>query len=256
MEGLSFKEYLEGRVSPNTQKTYEYWHKILIKEQGNIPFEQYDLDLFLTKHRNGPARGMLVNLKEYYKENINIPRLKKPRSKKIPDHYTDQQVDQYLEALRKHPKQHLIVRLMAEAGLRISEALNIKFLDINPETCRIKITGKGGVESLLLVAPSIIDRIAEITPKPENEYVFYSRDPRRKGKPLTTANTRYHLTKISKGVHPHAFRHSFATSLLNRGTALVAIQNALRHADISTTARYTHIQNSEAEDAMKKLWRQ
>jgi len=137
-------------------------------------------------------------------------------------------------------------------GIRVSELINLKLSDIFLEEEVIRVLGKGSKERLVPIGSSAIEWI--------NNYLKHSRlllEKKTKSGNFLFLNS--HGTKLSrmgiwkivdryvteagilKEVHPHTFRHSFATHLLEGGADLRAVQEMLGHADISTTQIYTHI---------------
>jgi integrase/recombinase XerD len=137
-------------------------------------------------------------------------------------------------------------------GIRVSELINLKLSDIFLEEEVIRVLGKGSKERLVPIGSSAIEWI--------NNYLKHSRlllEKKTKSGNFLFLNN--HGTKLSrmgiwkivdryvteagilKEVHPHTFRHSFATHLLEGGADLRAVQEMLGHADISTTQIYTHI---------------
>ena len=138
------------------------------------------------------------------------------------------------------------------AAFRVSELINLKLSDIFFEEEVIRVLGKGSKERIIPIGSSAIDWI--------NKYLLQSRPflekKAKSGNYLFLNNHGTRLSRmgiwkivsryvteagIQKEVHPHTFRHSFATHLLEGGADLRAVQEMLGHADISTTQIYTHI---------------
>jgi integrase/recombinase XerC len=69
----------------------------------------------------------------------------------------------------------------------------------------------------------------------------------RKGRPLSVSGIRWIVTQytqrsgLGKNIHPHSFRHSFATHLVNNGCDVRVVQEMMGHASLSTTQRYAHV---------------
>jgi integrase/recombinase XerD len=147
-----------------------------------------------------------------------------------------------------------MLELLYACGLRVSELINLKTSDLFFTDDLIRVIGKGSKERLVPIGSCAVKWI--------NEYLTKSRPLlEKKGKSFTTVFLNSRGTKFSrmgiwkivdkaardagidKDVHPHTFRHSFATHLLEGGADLRAVQEMLGHSDISTTQIYTHIDN-------------
>lgn len=147
----------------------------------------------------------------------------------------------------------LLVLLYA-SGLRISEALSLTKDDLkNPEF--IKITGKGRKERILPwleIAKNLIEQYLAMLPYDikDNEQIFRGKmgkvlQPAVFGRELIALRRFYGLPEH---LTPHAFRHSFATHLLENGADLRAIQDLLGHQSLSTTQIYTKINLKHLEN--------
>ena len=146
-----------------------------------------------------------------------------------------------------------IIELLYASGVRVSELVNIKVNAIDIKNRTIRVFGKGRKERLVMFTKScqntLIDYINHNPFANTSQFLFTN----AKGEQLTTRGVEYILKEIQNkcglqlGLHPHLFRHTFATHLLEGGADLRVIQELLGHESINTTQIYTHI----TEEAMK-----
>ena len=138
-----------------------------------------------------------------------------------------------------------IIEVLFSCGLRVSELTNLKLSNLYVEEQYIRVMGKGSKERLVPISPRALDElnywfadrnVMKIKPG-EEDYVFLN----RRGQHLTRTMIlimikRYAVEAgIKKTISPHTLRHSFATSLLEGGADLRAIQAMLGHESIGTT---------------------
>lgn len=156
-----------------------------------------------------------------------------------------------------------ILELFYACGTRVSELINLKVNDLFLNDEVIRVLGKGSKERLIPIGSSAIKWVKEYLSKSrpllmkkmksENYLFLNSRNTKLSRMGVWKIIDRYvKEADIKKDVHPHTFRHSFATHLLEGGADLRAVQEMLGHADISTTQIYTHIDR----DYIKQIHKQ
>ena len=140
-----------------------------------------------------------------------------------------------------------VLTLLYGAGLRISEALSLTINDLSSKDV-MRIKGKGQKERIVPILPIILTRVQDyigICP-----YVLDPNQPLfkgEKGKPLQPGIIQRQMKKLRLALDlpptatPHALRHSFATHILGNGGDLRSIQELLGHSSLSTTQRYTEV---------------
>lgn len=156
-----------------------------------------------------------------------------------------------------------ILELFYACGTRVSELINLKVNDLFLYDEVIRVLGKGSKERLIPIGSSAIKWINEYLRKSrpllmkkmksENYLFLNSRSTKLSRMGVWKIIERYvKEAEIKKDVHPHTFRHSFATHLLEGGADLRAVQEMLGHADISTTQIYTHIDRDYIKQVHKQ----
>lgn len=145
-----------------------------------------------------------------------------------------------------------LLEVAYSSGLRVSEIINLKINDIYFDDEILRILGKGNKTRLVPIGSFaqqwLKKYLKDSRPSLEKKmksanYVFLN----RRGTKLSRMgiwkifNQYSSEAKIEKEIHPHTFRHSFATHLIEGGADLRAVQEMLGHSDISTTQIYTHI---------------
>lgn len=176
---------------------------------------------------------------------FNIPRAR--REKHLPVFLSKGEVAKMLSVL-KNPKHKCILSLLYGAGLRVSEVVRIKMLDIDFDRMLLRVfRGKGNKDRMTLLPRSlkfVLEKQRAL--KKANDFLFTN----GRGKRLTEAAIQKIATQaarqanITKNVTPHTLRHSFATHLLENGTDIRYIQELLGHAKLQTTQIYTHVADS------------
>lgn len=177
--------------------------------------------------------------------------------KKVLDYWNTRYFSQY--------RNKVIMKLILNTGLRISEVINMKWNDINLTTGKINvIEGKGKKDRVIWTNSEVIELLTRYRERQERvlvgkgycacdiSYVFTSFS----NKKLSPGNIRKSFYKCSKEsidrkVSPHQYRHTFATRLLSKNKNLRVVQKALGHSDLSTTQIYTHIVDEEMESTLK-----
>jgi integrase/recombinase XerC len=168
---------------------------------------------------------------------------------------TSLDADQMARLLAFEPRQPLdqrdlaIMELFYSSGLRLAEliGLDLDHLDLKDRT--VRVSGKGGKERIVPVGGKALAALqrwlsqrASLAAIGETA-VFVGRNGRRVGARAVQLRVAAHARTqgLPTHVHPHVFRHSFATHLLESSRDLRGVQELLGHANISTTQVYTHL---------------
>jgi integrase/recombinase XerD len=151
-----------------------------------------------------------------------------------------------LFAVVKNLKHKALLMTAYDAGLRLSELLNLRIEDIDSERMAIRIRqGKGKKDRYARLSPGLLGLLREYWRLERPETLLFPGACRRKRYDLATPGQILKIlcrkAGITKRVSMHTLRHSFATHLLEAGTDLRMIQQLLGHSNIQTTCLYTHI---------------
>jgi integrase/recombinase XerD len=197
-------------------------------------------------------------------EKVSPPKL----SKSLPSVLSVVEVDTILSKPDIEEKLGLrdkgILEILYACGLRVSELTGVRISDLFFEEEIIRVLGKGSKERLVPIGSSAIKWTKEYLTKSrpmlakktrsENIVFLNNRGTRLSRMGIWKIVDRYvQEVGIKKEVHPHTFRHSFATHLLEGGADLRAVQEMLGHADISTTQIYTHIDRDYIKQVHKQF---
>lgn len=142
-----------------------------------------------------------------------------------------------------------LLEVLYGAGLRVAELCGLQLTDLDPEAGLLRVRGKGGRERLAPLGEYARDALAaylrEARPalRATGAAVFVNARGGRLSErsARTIVATAARAAGLAPGVHPHTFRHSFATHLLEGGADLRAVQEMLGHARLATTQVYTHL---------------
>lgn len=188
-------------------------------------------------------------------ELLDAPRIERT----LPDVLSVAEIESILNQPAAGPHDHrnlwirdrAILEVLYASGLRVSEVITLRQSQVLETQGILRVLGKGAKERIVPVGGSALRWIeryrrecrALLQRSASRDALFLN----ARGAPLTRMAiwniVQQHAAKagVAKDVHPHTFRHSFATHLLEGGADLRSVQEMLGHSDISTTQIYTHI---------------
>ncbi len=162
------------------------------------------------------------------------------------------------DTARSQARDTALFTLLYGCGLRIAEALSLNVGNAPRSVQPLRIVGKGGKERLVPVLPAVAQAVtAWLSLHPSGGdpaaplFVGLRGDRLNPGVAQRTLRTYRRLAGLPEHATPHALRHSFATHLLAGGADLRSIQDLLGHASLSTTQRYTAVD----EKGLLEVWR-
>lgn len=191
-------------------------------------------------------------------------------SKKVPRFMTKAEVDTLCNEPEKNEilwasRDHALFEMLYSSGCRISEITNLCLSDFLNGYDRAVVTGKGDKQRIVYFSDEakaalklyLVDRkkvMEENGTAGTTDRIFIS----QRGRPLSVRGINYIITRYSGAegtnhhVNPHAFRHTFATTMIGNGADVRLVQEMLGHSSISTTQRYTHITTEKLIETYNK----
>jgi len=180
---------------------------------------------------------------------------------------------QRMEDVASAERDKLVIRLLADTGIRLGELLGLRHTDLVEQGREryIKVRGKGSRERLVPVQPNLFVRLRRYAERgrPANErraeriFLTTRRSPSTGDYEPVAARSVQNMIHfaassagIERAVHPHLFRHSYATWALRRGMNPLQLQRILGHADLSMISSvYSHLTPGDAFDALMSVLR-
>ena len=228
-----------------------------------------DIRRFLeTLYRQGltarSAARQLAALRHFFQFLVKEGRLHTDPAREVEAPHLSHSLPKYLnvqevEALLAQPdpatpvglRDRAMLELLYATGMRVSELLNVRWEDFEPNLGIVRCVGKGNKERLIPVGKSALRAVdvyirqarSLLAKRPGVPFLFLN----QRGGPLSRVGFWKILAAYGRragirvSLTPHMLRHSFATHLLERGADLRSIQTMLGHSDISTTQIYTHV---------------
>lgn len=285
-----FENYLKNvrKYSLNTINSYisdiniflEYLHiqKLNYKDFNHEVIRSYLKYLDEKKYKNSSINRILSSLNDYYNyltkckvtkynyfEDINRPR----KEKRLPNFINYSEYMSLLATVEKEENEFLkarnllLLEILFDTGLRVSEAVNIEINNINKKEQSIKVLGKGNKERIVYYGDYAKNYLEDYLNLRRNinivdkEYLFLNKNYTR----LTRRGVEYLISDISKKallrqkISPHTLRHSFATEMLNNGCDIRSVQELLGHKSLSTTGIYTHVTNEVVRQEYLKAFK-
>ena len=234
---------------------------------GPLEIRDYQLHLYRRKLHPQTIRVHTAALRFFYRkvlrqrlsaDDLPLPKLLR---RQIPIVLSPGEVTRMIDAA-PNLRHRTILMTLYSTGMRRSELCHLRPEDIDKERMVVRIRqGKGGKDREVPLSPKLLEQLRTYyrSVKVRNGWMFPSLQTRRPDQPITQ-KTVWHACReatrragITKAVHPHTLRHSFATHLFDNGAELPVIQTLLGHSDPRDTMIYIHLATRKLREAPNPL---
>lgn len=231
----------------------------LSNEEINAQFDNYIKHLEKQRYKPSTINGKIIIINKYLKVlevECRHKYLKVQKKLYIENVLTEGEYKRLLEQCKGNNRDELIIRTLANTGLRVSELLSLTIHDINKKEIYVK--GKGGKYREIIISPQLRDMlksyIKDYRQNTDSEKLFTGRRGALTRDAINKIISKYakkgHVKKAK--AHPHSCRHFFGKRLAENGESLDMIKTYLGHENISTTAIYTQRSKEELEKSLER----
>ena len=279
----SFLDYLfiEKGLSQNTVLSYKndihsfsLWSLkelgIPLKKINKIDINQFISHLFKEGLKSSSVNRKISTLKAFYtfllkKKEIEASPMEDivmaKQEKYLPVSMSEIEVEKLLNSpdinISIERRDKAMIEMLYATGMRVSELVNLKLIDVDIQRSVIKVLGKGSKERLIPygeVAGDFLNLYLKDRTKSNIKETFLSNRGTKITRGAFWQRIKIYLSRegLKNSISPHTLRHAFATHLLNRGADLRSVQILLGHSDLSTTQIYTHIAKQRLGEILKK----
>ena len=263
----NYSNYTVGAYSKDLQQFEDF---VIEKNEGVFEPEEVDTDIvrnwivYLLDNKISAVsvNRKLSSLKSFFKfltkqgfvsvnplRFVTGPKTKKPLPSFVKDGDMESLLDGHgfnedFEGVRNR----LILEMLYDTGMRRSELVNLRDVDVDYNDMKIRVTGKRNKQRLIPFAEKLKDlMLAYINVRNDEvgvgcESFFVRKNGKSLSPEILYTIVKKNLSEIPTLVKcsPHVLRHSFATSMLNNGAELSAVKELLGHSSLSSTRIYTH----------------
>ena len=272
----AFRDYLqlEKKYSPHTVNAYlndlisfeTYIHSEFDSEDLlNVNYSlirSWIVSLVDAQISNTSVNRKIASLKSYYKFLLKTKQilispllkhksLKTPKTLQIP--FSEKELDEVLNLITypegfEGVRDKLIIDLFYSTGIRRTELIHLKMLNIDLSNATLKVLGKRNKERILPLLPNIASQIklylterAYLERIADNDIFFLTLKGVKMNDSLVYRLINNYFSTVSEKVKksPHILRHTFATHLLNNGADLNSVKELLGHSSLASTQIYT-----------------
>lgn len=273
-EGLLRKFLATKRIEGKSESTIEYYRQQLTMFVQNIgkllpEISTFDLRFYLSAYKEtrkvknrtlDNIRKCLSTFFTWLTDEEFIQRnpcrgLKSIKYRKVMKKAFSQEELERLKSACENYRDLALVGFLYSTGCRVSEAISINRESINFERRELNVVGKGDKErTVYLTEVSVMYlRLYLSNREDENPALFIGKGGRRLSKNgVETALKRIGIKAGVENVHPHRFRRTLATSMIDRGATLQDVQVILGHEDIRTTQVYVYTNQRNVKNAHEK----
>lgn len=255
------RELLIRRYSQSTIDTYCSCLKVIISKIGQNPSIDSIKEFLLTIKNNSYHKQMVGCIHKYFEfvlnQKLSLKDIPYPRKEeKLPEILSQAEIQLIFKQIT-NLKHKSILSLLYGCGLRISEVINLKIADIDSSRMVINIReAKGNKDRQVQLPIELLELLRKyfsiFNPK---EYLFNGQFGLKYSDRSINQLLKYYSRKagITKRVHAHKFRHSFATHLLDNGIDIYLIQKLLGHKKQETTEIYAKLSTTRISKIQSPL---
>lgn len=263
---------LEG-LSPKTLKNYEYTLRklqtVFYKPVSTITTADIKMLMYAESEKKSPSSmntfmtpirlffAWLQN-EEFIIKNpcASIKPVKEPKRMRKP--LTEEQVEILRDCMLTR-RERALLEFFLSTGCRLSEVLNVKINDLDFNNKTLLVVGKGNKERRVYFTERCKRAILNYLKSREDECEYLFVTDRKPHRQISSRGMQVIVNKMQKKsgleiqIHPHIFRHTFATHALNSGMKLEVVQALLGHEDAATTQIYAKLNQSSIEHTYRML---